>query len=136
MCCARGYVNIPNGSNRILGWGNVHFCPLVTHTPSIQFQGYSLVVSLLMVVSNLFYFEPQTTRCTFQKHKFEKEIQAGQAIGKVEEDKTTELRKNPEYCKLETRFVRLHTYASIANLLALAAQAVHLWYLAGHLDTI
>ena len=95
-----------------------------------------MVVSLLMVVSNLLYFEPQTTRCTFQKHKFEKEIQAGQAVGKVEEEKSTELRKNPEYCKLETRFVRLHTYASIANLLALAAQAIHLWYLAGHLDTI
>lgn len=89
-----------------------------------------------MVVSNLLYFEPQTTRCTFQKHKFEKEIGAGQAIGKVEEDKSEELRKNPEYRDLEKRFVRLHTYASIANLVALAAQALHLWYLAGHLRTI
>ena len=89
-----------------------------------------------MVVSNLLYFEPQTTRCTFQKHKFEKEIGAGQALGKVEEDKAKELRKNPEYCVLEKRFIRLHTYASIVNLVALAAQAVHLWYLAGHLDTI
>lgn len=99
-------------------------------------QGYSLLVSLLMVVSNLVYFEPQTTHCTFQKHKFEKEIGAGQAIGKVEEDKTQELRKNPEYAALENKFVRLHSYASIANLVALAAQAIHLWYLAGHLDTI
>lgn len=89
-----------------------------------------------MVVSNLLYFEPQASRCSSQKHKFENEIQAGRAVGKVEDDKITELRKNPEYCKLETRFIRLHTYASIANLLALAAQAIHLWYLAGHLDTI
>ena len=89
-----------------------------------------------MVVSNLLYFEPQTTRCTFQKHKFEKEVGAGQAIGKVEDDKARELRKNPEYVALENKFVRLHTYASIANLAALAAQAIHLWYLAGHLDAI
>ena len=89
-----------------------------------------------MVVSNLLYFEPQTTHCTFQKHKFEKEVNAGQAIGKVEEEKVKELRKNEEYSKLESKFIRLHTYATIANLLALAAQAIHLWYLAGHLDTI
>ena len=89
-----------------------------------------------MVVSNLLYFEPQTTRCSFQKHKFENEIGAGQAIGKVEDDKIQELRKNPEYVALEKKFVSLHTYASIANLVALAGQAIHLWYLAGHLDTV
>ena len=89
-----------------------------------------------MVVSNLLYFNPQTTRCTLQKHKFEKEIGAGQAIGKVEEDKTKELRKNPEYAALEKKFVRLHSFAFIVNLAALTAQAIHLWYLAGHLDTI
>ena len=89
-----------------------------------------------MVVSNLLYFEPQTTQCTFAKHKFEKEINAGQAIGKVEDNKAEQLRKNPEYRALESKFFWLHTYASIANLAALAAQAVHLWYLTCKLSSI
>ena len=89
-----------------------------------------------MVLLNVVYFSPQTIRCTFQKHKFEKEINAGKAVGKLEEDKVKELRKLPEYCVLEKKFVWLHTYSTIGNLVALAAQAIHLWYLASHLETI
>ena len=106
-----------------------------THTHT-HWQGYSLIVSLLMVIANLLYLEPQTTKCSFAKHKLEKEINAGTAIGKVEQDKLTELRKNPQYVSLEDQFVRLHTYASIANLGALAAQAIHLWYLTCKLSDI
>jgi len=92
-------------------------------------QGYSLGVSLLMVLVNLIYLEPQTTKCTIAKHKFEKEINAGQTIGKLEQDKQTQLRKNPQYVALEKSFIWLHSYASVANLVALAAQTIHLWYL-------
>ena len=82
-----------------------------------------------MALSNLLYFEPQTTQCTMAKHKFEKEVSAGQAVGKVEDDKLQELRKNPQYVVLEKRFFSLHAYSAIANLLSLAVQAVHLWHL-------
>lgn len=99
-------------------------------------QGYSLAVSLLMVITNLLYLEPQTTKCTFAKHKFEKEINSGNAIGKLEKDKHEQLRKNPQYVALERKFIRIHSYASVANLVALAAQAVHLWYLTCKLNTI
>lgn len=89
-----------------------------------------------MVLINLLYLQPQTTQCTFAKHKFEKKVNAGQAIGKVEESKVEQLRIIPEYRTLENRFFWLHSYASIANLLALAAQAIHLWYLTCKLSAI
>ena len=82
------------------------------------------------------YLEPQTTKCTMNKHKYEKEVNAGLAVGKVEEDKLATLRKIPEYVNLEKRFFSLHTYSAIANLLSLAMQAVHLWYLSCHLTKI
>ena len=71
-----------------------------------------------------------------KKHKFEREVSAGQAVGKVEEDKLVQLRKLPEYVVLEKRFFNLHTYSAIANLLSLAAQAIHLWHLSCHLSSI
>ena len=89
-----------------------------------------------MAMSNLLYFEPQTTKCTMTRHKYEKEISAGQAIGKVEEDKLTQLRKIPEYVVLEKRFISLHTYSAIANLVSLATTAVHMWHLSCNLSSI
>ena len=89
-----------------------------------------------MAISSTVYFEPQTSACTMAKHRYEKEASAGQAVGKVEEDKLTQLRKIPEYVVLEKRFVSLHTYSAIANLLSLAAQAVHLWHLSCYLSSI
>lgn len=89
-----------------------------------------------MVLANLLYFEPQTTKITFKKHVFEKEQQAGEECGKVEEDKLKILKQNPEYNALNKKFVWLHTLASIANLMNLAAQGVHLWHLACQLRTI
>lgn len=89
-----------------------------------------------MAMSNLLYIEPQTTKCTMAKHKYEKEISAGQAIGKVEEDKVTQLRKIPEYVVLEKRFFSLHTYSAIANLVSLATTAGHLWHLSCKLSSI
>ncbi len=70
------------------------------------------------------------------KHKYEREVSAGQAIGKVEMDKLAELRKVPEYVVLEKRFIALHTYSAIANLLSLAAHAVHVWHLSCHLSSM
>ncbi len=84
----------------------------------------------------MLYLEPQTTKCTMKKHVFEKEISAGQAIGKVEEDKLKELRKIPEYVVLEKKFFSLHTYSAIGNLLSLAMQGVHLWHLSCYLISI
>lgn len=89
-----------------------------------------------MAAACLLYYEPQTTKVTMAKHKYEKEISAGQAIGKVEEDKLKELRKIPEYVALEKRFYALHAYSSIANLLSLAVHAVHLWHLSRLLTDI
>lgn len=77
----------------------------------------------------MLYFEPQTSKCTMAKHKIENTVSAGKAVGKVESDKLTVLREIPEYVVLEKRFIALHTYSAIANLLSLAMQAVHLWHL-------
>lgn len=99
-------------------------------------QGYSLAVNMLMVVINLVYLTPQTISCTFAKHKFEKEINSGNVIGKLEKDKHEQLKKNPQYVALESKFIRLHSFSSIANLVALAVQAVHLWYLACKVNSI
>ena len=51
-------------------------------------------------------------------------------------DKVKILEQNPEYNALNKKFVWLHTLASIANLMNLAAQGVHLWHLACQLHTI
>lgn len=84
----------------------------------------------------MLYFEPQTTKCAMTKHKHEREVSAGQTPGKVEEDKLQQLRKIPEYVVLEKRFVWLHTYSTVAGLLALGAQAIHLWHLSCCLSAI
>ena len=76
-------------------------------------QGCALLLSCLTNLCSMVYFEPQTTACTVKKHKYEREVSAGQAIGKVEEDKLTELRKIPEYVALEKKFVSLHTLSLI-----------------------
>ena len=72
----------------------------------------------------------------FAKHKFEKEVSAGQTPGKIEDDKLKILNKNKEYFNLSKRFVRLHTFSTIANLLALCGQGVHLIYIAKALSDI
>ena len=99
-------------------------------------QGGVLLLSLVVVLANVVYITPSSTTTMFEKHKLEKEEHAGQAVGKIEDDKADKLRKNPRYVELEKKFMRLHTLASIANLLSLSAQAVHLWYLAGHLQDL
>lgn len=65
----------------------------------------------------------------FAKHKFEKEIGAGGGPGKIEDDKLAVLNKNPAYVGLSKKFIMLHTFSAIANLLALCAQGVHLLYI-------
>ena len=109
--------------------------PTHTHTHTHS-QGYSLAVSLVMVLANLVYFEPQTSRCVAAKHVLEKEQQAGNTIGKIDDDKMEILKKNEKYVALDKRFFLLHSLSSIANLVALSAQAIHLWHIAGHLSTI
>ena len=84
----------------------------------------------------MLYFEPQTTKCTMIKHKYEKEVSAGQSVGKVEEDKAEELRKIKEYAVLEKRFIFLHTCATVTNLVSLAMHMVHLWYLSCQLGSV
>lgn len=86
-------------------------------------------------MANLLYIEPTATRVNFDKHKLEKEQQAGDTIGKLDDDKLAILNANPRYIQLSTRFIVFHSAASIANLLALSAEAIHLWYLAGHLSS-
>ena len=94
------------------------------------------MLSLLLTALNMLYFEPQTSKCAMTKHKFEREVSAGQAPGKVEDDKIGELRKIPEYVVLEKKFVWLHTYSTLAQLTGLGVQAVHLWHLSCCLSSV
>ena len=84
----------------------------------------------MTVLANVLYFNQATVDVMFAKHKFEKEVHAGQTPGKIEDDKLETLNKNKEYVSLSKRFVRLHTFSTIANLLALCGQGVHLVYIA------
>ena len=84
----------------------------------------------------MLYFEPQTSKSTMIKHKFEKEVCAGQAVGKLEEEKLKDLRKIKEYAVQEKRFIFLHTCSTIANLISLVVQTIHLWYLSFHLRAV
>ena len=88
---------------------------------------------MVAVLVNALYLTPTNIDTMFEKHKLEKEEHAGEAFGKIEDDKATKLRQNHRYVELEKKFSRLHGYSAIANLLALSAQAVHMWYLAGNL---
>lgn len=99
-------------------------------------QGFVLVSILASSIANMMYFEPQTTKCTMIRHKYEREIDAGQSVGKVEKDKLAELRKIKEYANLEKRFIFLHTCSTLTNLFSLALHVVHMWYLAGNLLTV
>ena len=72
----------------------------------------------------------------FEKHKLEKEEQAGQAIGRVEEDKLVILRQNKHYIELERKFSHLHGYSAITSLISLSSQLVNIWFLAGHLTRL
>ena len=92
------------------------------------------MVNLLAVLGNAFYFGPVTTTIMFEKHKLEKEEHAGQAIGRIEEDKATILRQNKRYVELEKKFSRLHGYSAITSLVSLFSQIVNMWFLAGHLQ--
>ena len=100
----------------------------------VTLQAIILGSSLITVLANVFYFNPATIKIMFQKHKFEKEVKAGQEPGKVEDDKVIELNKNPTYVALSKKFAILHTLSAIANLLSFCAQGVHLLYIASNME--
>ena len=99
-------------------------------------QAAMLGVVVLSTLSNLLYFTPRNIHIMFEKHRFEKEIQAGEAIGKIEDSKLEILNKKKEYVALSKNFVLLHSLASIANLVSLCAQGVHAIYLTSHITTL
>lgn len=88
---------------------------------------------MLAVLANALYITPHSTTTMFEKHKLEKEEQAGNGLGKIEDDKAVKLRQNKHYVALEKKFARLHGCAAVTNLVSLSAQAVSMWYLAGNL---
>ena len=95
-----------------------------------------LVTSLLMIVLNLIALQPKATRVMFEKHLIEKEEQAGDSIGKVDDEKLKSLMEMKKYRELSSQFIRLHSLSAIANLIALCTEVVHLWYLVSNLTTL
>ena len=95
-----------------------------------------LVTSLLMIVLNLIALQPIATSVMFEKHLIEKEEQAGDSIGKVEDEKLKSLMEMKKYRELSSQFIRLHSLSTIANLISLCTEVVHLWYLASNLTTL
>ena len=59
----------------------------------------------------------------FEKRKLEKEEQAGQAVGQIEDDKVVKLRHNKFYVELEKRFSCLHGFSAML-MVALLTQTV------------
>ena len=99
-------------------------------------QGGLLLTSLLMTVINLIILQPIATRVMFEKHLIEKEEQAGDSIGKITDEKLKVLMEMQKYKDLSNKFILLHSFSAIANLIAIAVEVVHLWFLAAHLTTL
>ena len=95
-----------------------------------------MAISLALVLVNLLYLNPKTIEVMFSKHQFEKKIDAGQTVGKVEDEKLNVLSTNTVYVTLSKKFIILHSLASIGNLIVFCAQGVHLFYLAGNLHSL
>lgn len=94
------------------------------------------MTSLIMTILNLVYLQPVTTQVMFEKHLIEKEEQAGDSIGKITDEKLKALMETKKYKDLSSRFVLLHSLSTVANLIALSTEIVHLWFLASNLTTL
>ena len=94
------------------------------------------MTSLALTVVNLVILQPRATRIMFEKHLIEKEEQAGDSIGKISEEKLKALMEMKKYKDLSNQFVLLHSLSAIANLIALSAEVVHVWFLASHLTML
>lgn len=95
-----------------------------------------MTVCLLSTGLNLVYVEPQASHVQRAKLKIEAEEGADQCIGKVDPDKLKVLETNAHYVALSKKFGMLHALSSISNLIGLASQVLHIWYLAANLKSI
>ncbi|KAL5456979.1 hypothetical protein EMCRGX_G034208 [Ephydatia muelleri] len=110
--------------------------PAATWTTQNKIQVTCLTVCLLSTGLNLVYVEPQASHVQRAKLKIEAEEGADQCIGKVDPDKLKVLETNAHYVALSKKFGMLHALSSISNLIGLASQVLHIWYLAANLKSI
>lgn len=81
---------------------------------SIQPLGIILGTILL----NLVYFEPETTRIMFERHRVERRLGTGHEVG-ILKPKDPEKANDPELKKLSKHFGMLHGFSTLFNLGAL-----------------
>ena len=87
----------------------------------------SLVIILVTILLNLFYFEPQTTKVMYERHVVERKLGTGHEIG-VLKPADPKKANDPELKALSKKFGMLHGISTLLNLGALAAGCYWLNY--------
>ena len=87
----------------------------------------SLVIILVTILLNLFYFEPQTTKVMYERHVVERKLGTGHEIGVLKPADPTKA-NDPELKALSKKFGMLHGISTLLNLGALAAGCYWLNY--------
>lgn len=78
----------------------------------------SLGIILGVILTNLVYFEPQTTKVMFQRHVVERKLGTGNEIGIIK-PKDEKIANDPELKRLSKQFGMLHGVSTLMNLTAL-----------------
>ncbi|XP_043714886.1 uncharacterized protein LOC122663265 [Telopea speciosissima] len=94
-------------------------------------QSYNLLASLVMILANLFYLEPQATKVMFEKMKIEKEEGRGIDDADISGARTLREEENSKKVKSRLRWMnqrlkKLNTQSSFLNVLTLMALTWHL----------
>ena len=87
----------------------------------------SLVIILVTILLNLFYFEPQTTKVMYERHVVERKLGTGHEIG-VLKPADPKKANDPKLKALSKKFGMLHGISTLLNLGALAAGCYWLNY--------
>jgi len=78
----------------------------------------SLGCIMATILINLVYFEPETTRVMFERHKVERRLGTGHEVG-ILKPQDPEKANDPELKKLSKQFGMLHGFSTLFNLGAL-----------------
>lgn len=81
-----------------------------------SFQSLSIILGVIL--TNLVYFEPQTTKVMFERHVVERKLGTGHEVGIIK-PKDAKIANDPELKRLSKKFGMLHGVSTLMNLAAL-----------------
>lgn len=95
-----------------------------------QRASFCAVLAILLV--NLMFFEPRTTKVMYERHVVERRLGTGHEIGQLKPS-DPEKANDPELVKLTKKFGALHGASTSLNLLALCLGIWHVCWLAARM---